>query len=284
VTDPAYGATIAKRRLSRILTDLRVRHGYTANQVCDRLNWGRGKVGRFEANQWKRPEMSDIRDLLQLYGVTGDERQDLEDLAMRARVRPWWREYGDVFGTEYTGFEDDASRISVYLPLILPSLLQTRAYIEALMRVGPQPPEWRARALEGRLRRQNILDRHADDTAPELHAVITESALMYHWGPSVARREQIAHLLEMGRRPNVDIRLLRFADGPHPGMSSLISIFDFPGDEPSIVYMENDVTLQEQTNHDEVDSYLEIFDRIRTAALEPEETAAYLTSFAKTLE
>ncbi|HEY1669806.1 MAG TPA: transcriptional regulator, partial [Trebonia sp.] len=61
MTDDAYGATVAKRRLSLRLADLRGTTGYTANHVCDILNWGRGKVGRFEANQWKRPEMSDIR-------------------------------------------------------------------------------------------------------------------------------------------------------------------------------------------------------------------------------
>ena len=67
MSDDAYGATIAKLLLARKLTDLRVEAGYTANHVCDMLNWGRGKVGRFEANQWKRPEMSDIRDLLRFY-------------------------------------------------------------------------------------------------------------------------------------------------------------------------------------------------------------------------
>ena len=51
MSDDAYGATIAKRRLSRQLLQLRVKSGYTANHVCDMLNWGRGKVGRFEANQ-----------------------------------------------------------------------------------------------------------------------------------------------------------------------------------------------------------------------------------------
>jgi transcriptional regulator with XRE-family HTH domain len=283
VTEHAYGATIAKRRLSRILTDLRVRHGYTANQVCDRLNWGRGKVGRFEANQWKRPEMSDIRDLLRLYGVTGEEQQRLEELAMRARVRPWWREYGGVFGTEYAGFENDASRISAYLPLILPSLIQTRSYIEAHMEVGYQSLAWRERALEGRLRRQNILDRR-DGTVPELVAVITEASLMYRWGTLTQRREQISHLIEMSRRPNVELRLLRFADGPHPGMSSLINIFDFPGDEPSIAYLENDVTLQGFTHHDEVDSYAKIFDRIRAAAMEPPGTVTYLKGLVESLE
>ena len=67
MSDDAYGATIAKRRLARQLTAARVRAGYTANHACDILNWGRGKVGRFEANQWKRPEMSDIRDLIRIY-------------------------------------------------------------------------------------------------------------------------------------------------------------------------------------------------------------------------
>ena len=69
MSDDAYGATVAKRRLARRLTELRQASGHTANHVCDLLNWGRGKVGRFEANQWKRPEMSDIRDLLRVYDV-----------------------------------------------------------------------------------------------------------------------------------------------------------------------------------------------------------------------
>ncbi len=67
MNDHAQGATVAKLRLSRRLTELRVDRGYTANQVCDRLGWGRGKVGRFEANVWVRPELSDIRDLLRFY-------------------------------------------------------------------------------------------------------------------------------------------------------------------------------------------------------------------------
>ena len=44
MSDDAYGATVAKRRLSRRLAELRGDTGYTANHVCDILNWGRGKV------------------------------------------------------------------------------------------------------------------------------------------------------------------------------------------------------------------------------------------------
>jgi hypothetical protein len=283
VTDD-YGATVAKRRLSRRLAELRIKNGYTANQVCDKLNWGRGKVGRFEANVWKRPEMSDIRDLLRIYEVSDAERQELEDLAVLARGRAWWREFGDVFGdNEYPGYEADAVRISVYMPLILPGLLQTPAYIEAHMRAGSQPAAWRTRALEARLRRQQILDR-GDGAAPELVSVITEASLMYRWGTRADRRAQVNHLVEMSRRPNVELGLLRFADGPHPGMSSLISIFDFPGDEPSMVYLENDAAIQEVSGIGEVDAYAAIFKRIRGAALDPPATTAHLKQLATTLE
>jgi transcriptional regulator with XRE-family HTH domain len=277
-----YGATIAKRRLSRILAELRIKHGYTANQVTDKLNWGRGKVGRFEANVWRRPEMSDIRDLLRIYGVDEADRSRLEALAMLARTRPWWREYPDVFDNEFPGFENDAARIRTYMPLVLPGLLQTRRYIEAHMSAGSKPPEWRGRALAARQRRQAILGREGG-TAPELVAVITEASLMYQWGSREDRRAQIAHLVEMSRRPNVELRLLRFADGPHPGMNSLINIFDYP-DDLSSVFLEDDVTIQEVNDPQGVQAMSETFGLIRDAAMEPVGTMAYLKQLTETLE
>ncbi|MEN3309761.1 MAG: hypothetical protein V7603_5963 [Micromonosporaceae bacterium] len=280
----AFGPTVAKRRLSRRLAELRIKNGYTANQVCDKLNWGRGKVGRFEANTWKRPEMSDVRDLLRIYEVSQAEREELEDLAVLARGRRWWREYGDVFGdSEYPGFEEDAVRICLYMPLILPGLLQTRAYVEAHTEVGTQPAEWRDRALQARLRRQEILTR-GGSTRPELIAVVTEASLMYRWGTQAQRREQVEHLVAMSRQPGVQVRLLRFEDGPHPGMSSLISIFDFPGDEPGMVYLENDAGIREVSTSPEVGPFAVLFGRIRDAALNEPATTAHLKHLAETLE
>ena len=222
MTDEAYGATVAKRRLSRRLLQLRVQSGYTANHVCDMLNWGRGKVGRFEANQWKRPEMSDIRDLLRIYDVKDDEREQLEDLAIQSRARPWWRDYSDIFENEFPGFENDASRIRVFMPLVLPGLLQSQDYAEAFMRIGPRPPAWRRKVLDTRSRRQEILAR-PPGTAPMLTAVITEASLQYQWGSRSERREQIEHLIDMARRPNIDLHIQRFTDGPPPGLSSAMA-------------------------------------------------------------
>jgi Domain of unknown function (DUF5753)/Helix-turn-helix domain len=283
MSDDAYGATVAKRRLARRLTELRRASGHTANHVCDLLDWGRGKVGRFEANHWRRPEMSDIRDLLRVYGVNDEERAELEALAMHARARPWWRDYADVFENEFPGFENDAAQIRVCMPLVLPGLLQTRDYTEALMRVAPKPPAWRQKATEARMRRQQILDR-TDGTAPKLVAVITEASLMYRWGTKTDRRDQVDHLVELSAHPNVDLRIQRFADGPHRGMWSMVNIFDFAGDEPSLVYLESDTAIQEVSTDEEVMAYVEGFSRSRDSALEPADTTQYLKYLAEQLE
>ena len=282
MADDAYGATVAKRRLSRRLTELRVAGGYTANHVCDILNWGRGKVGRFEANQWKRPEMSDIRDLLRIYGVEGREREEIEELAMLARARPWWRDYAEIFDSEFPGYESDATTIRAFMPLVLPGLLQTPSYIESMLRAGSRPPAWRRRSLEARLRRQEILER-VDGTAPTLSAVITEASLLYRWGTLDDRREQIAHLIEMTRRRNVELRVQRFADGPPSGAHSMVNIFGF-GHAENLVFVETDYAIEEVDKPESVNGYVQSFDRACDGALEPVDTTAYLKQLTKQLE
>jgi hypothetical protein len=283
MTDDAYGATIAKRRLSERLGELRLGTGYTANHVCDILNWGRGKVGRFEANQWKRPEMSDVRDLLRIYGVTGSDSEDVEELAMKARARPWWRDYPEIFDSEFPGYENDATSIGVFMPLILPGIMQTEAYTEALLRTGPRPPTWRRKAQEARLRRQEILGR-ADGAAPRVNAVITEASLLYRWGTQFDRREQIAHLIDLADYPNVDLRVQRFEDGPPTAGFSMVNLFGFDDQGPSLVFVETDYAIEEVSKRDAVNGYVQSFTRARDGALEPKDTVDFLEYLANQLE
>jgi Domain of unknown function (DUF5753) len=254
MSDDAYGATVAKRRLALRLTELRQASGHTANHVCDRL-----------------------------YDVSLAEREDLEHLAALARARPWWRDYSDVFENEYPGFENDASQIRTFMPLLLPGLLQTREYMEVILRAGSRPPSFVRRASEARLRRQEILDR-TDGTAPMLSAVISEASLRYRWGPEGDRREQIDHLADLSRRPNVELRIQRFADGPPTGMHSMVNIFDLPGDGSRLVYLETDVAIHQVSKREEVDSYLQGFGRAQDGALEPSDTTAYLKYLSEQLE
>ena len=146
------------------------------------------------------------------------------------------------------------------MPLILPGLLQTEAYIEALLRTGPRPPQWRRKALEARLRRQEILDR-SDGTAPKLTAVITEASLLYRWGTGSDRQEQVAHLIELARYPGVELRVQRFQDGPPSGAFSMINLFGFGGQDPSLVFVETDYTIEEVNKREAVNGYVQSFKR-----------------------
>ena len=283
MSDDAYGSTVAKRRLARRLGELRDATGYTANHVCDILNWGRGKVGSFEANQWKRPEMSDIRDLIRIYEAPEDVSDDLVTLAVLARERPWWRDYGEIFDNDFPGYENDASVIRTYMPSVIPGLLQTPAYTEAMLRTGPRPPAWRRKAVEARIKRQEILKRR-DGTAPQLSAVITEASLMYRWGMHAERLEQLEHLIDVSRLEGIELRIQRFDDGPPTGVFSMLHIFDFPDDEPSIVFVETDYVIEEVSKQETVEGYIQSFNRACDAALEPRDTTRYLETLAKRME
>ncbi len=284
MTDDAYGATIAKRRLSERLAELRVGTGYTANHVCDILNWGRGKVGRFEANQWKRPEMSDVRDLLRIYGVDGSDSDEVEEMAMKARARPWWRDFPEIFDGEFPGYENDATSIGVFMPLILPGLLQTESYTESLLRTGPRPPSGGTRRwTPGCGGRRSWTA--PDGTAPRLNAVITEASLLYRWGhgprPPGADRPPDRH---RPRVPNVELRVQRFEDGPPSGAHSMVNLFGFEGQAPSLVFVETDYAIEEVSKRDAVNGYVQSFGRACDGALEPSDTVVYLEHLADQLE
>jgi hypothetical protein len=227
--------------------------------------------------------MSDIRDLIRIYEIEGAEREEIEELAVSCRVRPWWREYGEIFDNEFPGYENDATSIRVYMPLVLPGLLQTPAYMEAQLKSGPRPPAWRRKAVATRLRRQEILDR-SDGSAPQLSVVITEASLRYRWGMHGDRREQIEHLWDMSKRRNIELRIQRFDDGPPTGLFSMVNIFDFPGGEPSLVFVETDYSIEEVSAPDAVNGYIQSFERACDAALEPEDTTVYLEKLAKRME
>jgi hypothetical protein len=63
-----------------------------------------------------------------------------------------------------------------------------------------------------------------------------------------------------------------------------MNIFDFPGDEPSIAFLENDVSIQEVSKPEEVNVHKETFSRIQSAAMEPVGTTAFLKQLAESLE
>jgi hypothetical protein len=91
------------------------------------------------------------------------------------------------------------------------------------------------------------------------------------------------HLADLGSRPNIALHLQRFADGPPPGMFSAVQIFEYAA-EPSIVFTETDHGVQEVTDTEYMNGYIEAFDRAMDAAMEPADTVRFLRQLAERLE
>lgn len=77
-----------------------------------------------------------MTDLCELYGVVGEDRDDLIALAREARQRGWWRKYDEVFTDDFVGLEAGASAIKVFHATLIPGLLQMPAYIDLVTRAS----------------------------------------------------------------------------------------------------------------------------------------------------
>jgi hypothetical protein len=107
---------------------------------------------------------------------------------------------------------------------------------------------------------------------------------MYRWGSHDDRRDQIEHLAAVSRRCGVELRVQRFDDGPPAGIYSMVNIFDFPGDEPPLVFVESDYAVDEVSKEESVRSYIQSFERAVGAALEPADTTVFLDQLARRME
>src|SRR5260370_6453212 len=103
--------------------------GLTHSEVARRLEWSPSKVSRIETGQ-SRVQTGDVRDLLEVYGITDQTTcEALVQLAREARRRGWWTRYSDVLGSgTYVGLEADAAGLRPYESMFIPGLLQSQPY------------------------------------------------------------------------------------------------------------------------------------------------------------
>jgi transcriptional regulator with XRE-family HTH domain len=102
--------------------------------------------------------------------------------------------------------EKRATELCAYEGLIVPGLLQTREYAEAICRGGPgMTPEQVEETVEARMQRQVIL---RQGKPPYLYAVLDQGVLLRPVGSEKITRDQLQHLLAMGRSPNIVLQIV----------------------------------------------------------------------------
>jgi transcriptional regulator with XRE-family HTH domain len=239
-------ARVQRRRLQRELRRKRDDLGYTQKDVTDHMGWSASKLIRIESGE-VAISISDLRALLQHYEITDpSEAERLLGMARESNKErgAWWNRYKEATSTQYVKFlayENAASVIYQFEPLLVPGLLQDEEYARAILQALAEPAsdkrveEW----VELRMRRQiELFDR---DTPPEMVFILDE-AVLHRWvgGPEVMKRQLLLLKDAATNRKNVSLEIVPFSAGAHPGMKGPLVLLEFADEEDEeVLFVEN---------------------------------------------
>jgi transcriptional regulator with XRE-family HTH domain len=274
---------VRQRRLARELRRLREGAHLTIEQVANKLELSPSTVSRIETAQVGiRPR--DVRELLDIYGVGGVQRDELLQIARERRQQPWWQEYRDLPNMALAGFEADATSIAQFSALLVPGLLQTEAYAREVLtaiRLDARPGDIQRR-MDLRLNRQALL---TGETAPQYWVVLDEAVVRRPVGGPAVMGAQLEYLAQMAALPSVTLQVLPFSAGAHAGMDGEFTIFGYRAPEdPDVVYIENTGGDAYIEDADVTRRYNRIFDHLRAAALDPAESVRTLAELEHRLQ
>ncbi|WP_307571037.1 helix-turn-helix transcriptional regulator [Streptomyces sp. DSM 41269] len=274
--------TVRRRRLGQELRRLRELKGMTAEEVAERLLVSQSKISRLE-NGRRSISQRDVRDLCGVYEVEDHRIVDSPmQMAKDSRQQGWWHAFGDIPYSVYIGLETDAESLRVYEPQMIPGLLQTRAYAEALISgaLPEAPPSDIEKRVNVRSRRQDRVN--SPDNPLRLWAVIDESALRRVVGDKQVMLDQLEHLVEQSHLPHVTVQVLPFDMGAHPGINGQYAILEFPdAADSSVVYIEGVTSDLYLEKANDVQRYSVMYEHLRAQALNVEQTREFISKIAK---
>ncbi|GAA2714797.1 helix-turn-helix domain-containing protein [Actinoplanes palleronii] len=267
--------TIQRRRLGIALKRARENAGLTQDEAAEAIDSASSKISRIELGQSGLRSI-DLTLLLRAYNVPDDVAVSMRELAKAGRQRGRWSNYREQLPSWFRTFvdlESDAAEIRQYQTEIIPGVLQTEAYVRAILTNGWSPDEAAlAQQVDIRLKRQTILDGDV-----ELAFVLSESVLRRMVGGPATMRAQMSHLVELSRRPAVTIQVLPFNAQTYVAPSFNFVILRFgPDSTTDVIYTESFTDADYLDRPDQVRAYTKLWDDLRAAAIGPAESRALI--------
>jgi hypothetical protein len=221
----------------------------------------------------------DVTDLLSMYGVTDPEKREaFLDMAKRSNEPGWWHRYTDLVADwfqDYLGLEESASRIQTWEQQFVPGLLQTEDYAKAIISHGwsPMAAQSVQRQVALRMRRQALLGR---PDPPKLWAVIDESVLHRPVGGTRVMLDEVEHLIELTKRPNITLQVVPYQFSGYAAEGSFTSLRFAEPELPDVVYIEHLSGALYLDKRSDTELYGRVFDRLTVDAYTPDHTRQFL--------
>jgi hypothetical protein len=220
----------------------------------------------------------EVVDLLCRLAPDEETKRRVPTLAQEIMAVDWWREYEDVVPRlfrAYLSLEPAACLIRTYQTHLIPSLLQTSAYAEAVIRQNHPDllPSQIQRRHALRTRRQQIL---GQAKPVRLWAIIDETALSPPISPDVMRA-QLGHLIDLCARQRVTIQVMPTAPDNHARAGGPVTLLRFPPRELSdVAYLEHPTGRLYPRTLDDLHHYDKLLSRLGIEARPPADSIEHL--------
>ncbi len=235
---------VARHRLRLALRSAREAKQLTQGQVAEAMEWSLSKVMRIEKGD-VNVSPGDLRVLLEYLDVIEPtEVRRLMDDARTARSERWsadpaYREHLPAPLMQLMQFEQEATAIRHYGSVIVPGLLQTAEYAEAIFRsYEDELDEVTIKTrIEARLsRRRQVLDR---PDPPLYLLMIDESVLFREVGGPVVMADQLRMILRLVAETSILVRVVPFVAAASIALLGPFTLLDLGSDQNAILYRES---------------------------------------------
>jgi transcriptional regulator with XRE-family HTH domain len=194
------------------LASARTAAGLSQEALGERAHYSGSLIGLLETG--RRIPSADVARALDRALATHGTFERLQEFARAAPLPSWFRPYAEIEAT--------ATQIRSWQPAFVDGLLQTEDYARALLSRNPNTSEADVDALvAARMERQSVLHR---DSPPLLWIVLDEAVLHRRVASDKVMHDQLDHLADAARRPNVHVEVVPYAAGGHYALAGAFTL------------------------------------------------------------
>lgn len=252
---PRHDPPLALRAFAEELRAFREQAGMSRDELAARVNYSSSLIAMIEtARRTPTRRLAQLCD--EVFGTpetfTRHEKR-LRGVPFSAGFRP------------FEPYESEAVSLRLFEHTLVPGLLQTEGYARAILATHPNTSADEVEErLAARMARQAILTRE-DPPPPLVWALLDEAVLRREVGGSKVMLDQLAHLADAARRPNITVQVIARSTA-HSGLHGAFAIAE-TSDMPAIVYLETADDGQTIEDPDMGARMSVRFDALRTEAL-----------------
>ncbi|WP_067825282.1 helix-turn-helix domain-containing protein [Actinomadura kijaniata] len=265
-------ASPAIRAFANELTAYREQADLSIRELAKLLGYTPQFVGQIEAckNKPSRKFALDCDTFFKTTGVFLRLWKNIDDSQDLMTLPPGF--------TDYLGRETLADELRIYCALLVVGLFQEESYARTI--IGANQSGDVDDLVTKRMERRHILDR---EDPPQVFLVLDEGVIRREIGGPVVMRNQLRYLYELSLHPRVQIQVIPFRAGYHPGLGGSLTILGFR-DAPSVGYTESSGIGLLVENPDGITGLAMRYDLLRGHALDIDGSRAMIKNVMESYE